>query len=119
MIFEESVQIFYRFLEITAFVEDFFRDFDERAFLICYDSRSSGYIIDKRDLAKRITRIIVDILFFPPIFLIFAFDTVDTFEHDEEVFSNISLLKDNLMQCIVLKFKMHGHLLERWSLSIE
>lgn len=119
MVFKESVEISDGFLEIATFVEDIFGYFYQWAFFIRYDGGSSRYIINQRDFSKRIARVIIDIFLFFPLFGIFAFHAVHSLEHDIEILSFVSLLEDDLMEIVVLKFKVSDHLLKGRCFGVE
>lgn len=103
MICEEFIQVQDVFTQVPDLVKDLLLYCYQAAILICYNSCTSRYIIYKRNLTKRITRIIVNLPFLFAFLKIFDFDTIDTFEYNEEMIAFIPFLKDNSI------FSMHLH----------
>lgn len=104
MVFEEIVEILDGFLEVAALVENRLGHLDEAALLIGNNSSPAGDIVNERNLAERISRVVVNTLLLALILLIFSLHIVDAFQHDVKILSLIALPKDHLANLMFFQF---------------
>lgn len=104
MAFEECIEVFDGFLEVAALVEDRLGHLNKTAFLISNNSSPARDIVDDRNLPERISRVVVNALLLPLIFLILCLHIVDAFEHDVKVLPSIALPEHHLANLMLFQF---------------
>lgn len=119
MVFKETIEIFYRFFQVSALAEDIFWDFDQTALFVGNDRCSSRDIIDQRDFSKWIPRIVVDTLLFPLILLILSFHIVNTFQHNIKILSFIAFLEHHFIYIMLFQLKIESQFAEYGRFQIE
>ena len=90
---EEAVQVKNIRSQIPTFIEHIFFNGYQGSWCICDNSRSSWYIIDQRNLSKRISWFIINLLLFFSFLQIILLNAKHAFQNNKKIFSNISFFK--------------------------